>query len=49
MGPELQVSDEVKRAVPAEIAEQARRMAKEALARRLKEIDMSNSEHNVYK
>ncbi|OQR77160.1 hypothetical protein BIW11_00481 [Tropilaelaps mercedesae] len=44
-----QVSDEVKRAVPEHIREQARKMAKEALERRLKEISMSDSEHNVYR
>ncbi|XP_028966962.1 von Willebrand factor A domain-containing protein 8 [Galendromus occidentalis] len=44
-----QVSDEVKRAVPPHIAERARKMAKEALARRLKEIQMSDSEHNTYR
>lgn len=44
-----QVSDEVKRAVPEHIREQAKKMAREALERRLEEIHMSDSEHNVYR
>ncbi|XP_022668336.1 von Willebrand factor A domain-containing protein 8-like isoform X2 [Varroa destructor] len=44
-----QVSDEIKGTVPRHIKEQAKQIAREALERRLKEINMSDSEHNVYR
>ncbi|KAI9138938.1 AAA domain-containing protein [Paraphysoderma sedebokerense] len=42
------VSDEVKNAVPEEIKEAARQMGREALLKRLKEIEMSEHESDVY-
>jgi len=44
----LQVSDEVKEAVPPEVRRMAREMARKAFEERLKEIKMSKYEGNVY-
>eukprot|EP01065_Artemidia_motanka_P007773 TRINITY_DN1388_c0_g1_i4.p1 TRINITY_DN1388_c0_g1~~TRINITY_DN1388_c0_g1_i4.p1 ORF type:complete len:1876 (+),score=645.13 TRINITY_DN1388_c0_g1_i4:46-5673(+) len=46
--PVHQVSDEAKRSVPEHLREQAKAMGKEALAKRLKEIDMSDTENDMY-
>ena len=43
-----QVSDELKKDVPDEIREQAREMARQELARRLEELNMSAAEAKGY-
>eukprot|EP00755_Sulcionema_specki_P015420 Sspe_Gene.9679::Locus_3257_Transcript_1_1_Confidence_1.000_Length_5642::g.9679::m.9679 len=46
--PVHRVSEEAKKAVPEHLKEQAKQMGKEALAKRLKEIEMSSEENSMY-
>ena len=43
-----QVSDELKKSVPSETVERAREMARQELARRLEELDMSSGDARGY-